>query len=279
MIESREHLLDVLSAEGVDRYSPDFYERHSQELTSAALELTGTIPREDDYRWGVIREWSSLKAANVLKENAMQAVYASTFPSYRHRYGRMENPESILHHARAIQNIRMVEELRTLFPDTFYLDFPSKDEDLTIAVNYQPTTRGKKGRDNFGITGCPEALHQFQTWAYFGHEQEFTHQLSNGWGYVGRIGFNFHLEDDVVVATLANIQGCDGCENLYGIFKKGASEFFTNLSRSMLTIIAEHVGDIHLRGFIRTHPTVPNLQLYNMVFRALKIPRRHKYMR
>lgn len=110
------------------------------------------------------------------------------------------------------------------------------------------------GRNSQQITGCPEALHQLRL---FSPERK----------YLGRIGFNIHLEQgDLPIMSITNMQGIPDGRSTY--MHLGINPFDILLDQAKG--ICQEMGVSAIRGIKNplVHP-----ELYNTVFKRHAIHR------
>ncbi|OGI10458.1 MAG: hypothetical protein A2Y40_08280 [Candidatus Margulisbacteria bacterium GWF2_35_9] len=183
-------------------------------------------------------------------ENALIAKYLSSYPSIRMNYGKLSTEWAIRQYARAFKNIELGAQIK--IPIESISDFQ---------IRFTQTDRINKGVNTHQVTGCPEALWQYQL---FEKKQ-----------YLGRIGFNLHEELGSVIVSIVNIQGAKGQKNKLVLAEKKLGNKFgvilINRLREKLTSIFKSQNLI-LRGGYFIRADVKPDALYHSTFRKTAVP-------
>jgi hypothetical protein len=174
-------------------------------------------------------------------ENGLRAVYASRRKGYRGRW--TDSPLSVqqlTQLSRALTNIRLSHKLiKGRKPLNIKGDY---------SLNFELTNSIMVGKDKRGVTGCPEAMCQLH--------------LTKSGKYLGRIGFNFHIEKVEIVISVANVQGAEGKKNELDEFKE---QFRENFGEFLIKKLMGTMGPKFIYRGIR--PNGNNMPLYTMSFR------------
>ena len=192
---------EIFDEEGISTQSslPPFI-RKPDRLINASEYLFGFLLSDGDPRWHLVEGYLDAKDRTRFRglhfECALRAIYLSEWPSYRNRYRSYPNEQNIRQLARAIINLAAFSELSNIMAEVL----SGTHEKLTI--EFARTNKISLGTDARGITGCPEALYQLRL---FRKEK-----------YMGRIGFNVHLEQGKAIFSIVNIQGIPNGKDLYG---------------------------------------------------------------
>jgi len=228
-------------------------------VVDTAYNLYGFLPADGDERWGWlaryvnVRENVGFKAINFA--NAWSsALYLSSTPSYRVGFVNSINPENNLQLSRALDNLSHYQELKHRFLATSG-DFSEFDFRFTRTdrLNHEPD----KERP---VTPCPEALYQVQLY----EDDE----------YLARAAFNVHLEGELAVLSVANIQGRPGGMDRNRRFRAnhGVSPF--NIAvRKVAAMARTEEPNYEVRGLL--NPLRGNTQLYWGVLQTEGIPHYH----
>ena len=122
------------------------------------------------------------------------------------------------------------------------------------ALNLERTNKITLGSDQRGVTGCPEALYQLQI--YMGE-------------YAGRIGFNFHLENNTQIISITNVQGVPGAKQMYDQFEEEYGERPHNYLIRYLQAFGEVApAEMLFRGWRNPKSENADPRFYNTLFRA-----------
>lgn len=171
--------------------------------TDAAFDLFGYLPADDDLRWSFISRYAEVRESMPIKrihfENAWGATYLSPVASYRSGYVTTINPENRLQLDRALDNLSFRPEIR----ERFEYALPGDDVDVRLRLTDALCTHAADGGGK-PETPCPEALYQLR--------------LYDDVGYLGRVGFNMHVELEAPVVSIVNIQGVPGGTERIGEF-------------------------------------------------------------
>jgi hypothetical protein len=232
-----------------------------EELIRECLSIFSFLFHENDPRWALVA--FELEASHrsetkpIHHEVALSAYYLSAQPSYRNQYGRFTTEANLLQLSRSVVNLWHWPEIRLSLGEILDSSSLMKECCRTRVVRTTRITRGKNA-DN--ITGCPEALYQLQ--------------LFYNEAYVGRIGFNLHVEGTKLVISIANIQGATGAKELHNKFR---NKYKTSVFNQLVKIIKQwelsltNQGlDVEVRGL--ENPKNGNSQLYQSVFENEGIP-------
>lgn len=242
--------LNILESEGISSltYNPGL--RMTNELINASEYLFGFMLSDSDPRWLIVSAYTKLSHFQPYHfENALTATYLSNKPSYRNEYSKWVSEANIRHLCRAIVNVGENQRLQSLFSNFL------QTQNYKIIGVRTGTTSIKKGKNQFGITGCPEALYQLQ--------------LFNFGQYIGRVGFNLHKEYFDPVLSITNLQGVPQGLELY-------NQFEVNSGIGPFNLLVQKVVDLgNLFGatvYGIKNPKI-NASLYNTVFKREGIQR------
>ncbi|MFA9288519.1 MAG: hypothetical protein ACEQSA_01425 [Weeksellaceae bacterium] len=186
-------------------------------------------------------------------ENALLAIYLSDKPSFRNRYSGFTSEENLRHLCRALHNLGSFHEIGEIFTESQNNEIGIEGIDMQLAVTHSVNL----GCNAQGITGCPEALYQLQM-QWDGH-------------YIGRIGFNTHLENDKRIISVTNIQGIPSenlqaaglsYENFHDSYGAGPHNMLLRRLKTFSTIDPS----IELRG-LRNPKHKESSAFYNTVFK------------
>lgn len=184
----------ILDREGIQsKVTHKYYD-----MIDASIKLFQFVLSDTDPRRRIASHYLSMQTKNkdgLTFENALLAQYLSDFPSMRSRYSKYFDNQSITHLARALKNMEIGEQ---------FLNYEENEGEYRFS--FKRTNKLTKGTDGFGVTGCPEAVWQFQ--------------LFQKRKYLGRIGFNFHVENNSIIVSLVNIQGAKNVKTELNNFKK-----------------------------------------------------------
>jgi len=249
---SGDGLAAVLMEEGLQPCVVDFL--RDNRLVNLALHTFGVVLDQGDPRWWLIAAMGRLTSFRPQHmENALTATYASSRPSYRQEYGKWRREPNLRQLVRAVQNVGYWSELQRsggIFETGG--GWPKGYQQLL-----RRTHRIAKGADASGVTGCPEALYQFQLWS--------------GNRYLGRIGFNRHWEGKVPVLTIANIQGVPGASSDYSrLYRSMKVHPFNQLVRELISVAGLCGGVV--RGISPPPSEKANDAVYRKVFQEEMVP-------
>ncbi len=225
---------------------------HLTKLHDASIFLFRHILHDEDPRWRIAAKYAGLKENRDFKpinlENALLATYASKLHGRRGKFSVYSTLEELTQLSRALMNF----ELGTRYIKALSLQQPLKEVD-GYSLQFERTKSISRGADKRGVTGCPEALWQLQ--------------LYKGQTYVGRIGFNFHVENGSVIVTIPNIQGArNRFEEQEEFRKKSGSRFGEFLCQQL----KETLGDSFIFNGVKGRRA--NKVIYTMSFRKSKVP-------
>ena len=228
-------------------------------VTDAAFELFGYMPRDGDMRWGFLENYSWVKEQVGFTPqhfaNARRATYLSNEESHIEGFVTTAAPKNMLQGNRALDNIVTHDRL----DDLFELTKRKGDPTVVFRITDRLTTDPAEAYNP--ITPCPEALHQLQ--------------LFDDEGYLARVGINAHYEDDVMVISIANIQGVPGGVNRNrGFCDQYGKMPFNFLVERVKSISNASPINTETRGVI--NPSGGNSRLYQSVFSATEIPMFHR---
>ncbi|MDD3160009.1 MAG: hypothetical protein PHQ98_03510 [Candidatus ainarchaeum sp.] len=216
------------------------------ELHDASIFLFKQIMPPDDVRWRLATEYATLKKefhiSPINLENGMRAKYGSKSQgSNKERGASITGVLHVRQLARALKNIELGHKfLNTREPIRLY--------DSKYSIKFENTKSIEKKHDSRGVSGCPEALWQLQLYE------------SNK--YLGRIGFNFHMEGEKVIVTVSNVQGAEHSKQRLDSFKL---EFKSNFGNFLITKLQQMLGpNFVYRGVV---PSEINQTQYRMSFR------------
>lgn len=222
------------------------------ELHEASLFLFQHILHPEDFRWHIVQKYASLVRKGYIRgptlENALQAKYLSTNDSHRNLYSKFVSEENQAQLIRSLHNIEL---------GNIYEQIINKNLDLfpDYNVKYMKTKNTTRTKDASNITGCPEALWQLQ--------------LFEGKNYIGRIGFNFHIEFGKIIISIVNIQGASNQKLAQELFRsKYKQDFATALTKMLVGKFDENV--VEFRGL----KSEKNRPLYEMTLRKSGIRKR-----
>lgn len=205
----------------------------------------GFVPHEQDPHWSIIVPLTDVPVG--VRNAALQANYAGDPYSHRHEFGRIKGEEAFRQHCRAAVNVTQIPTLREAFASAQQPDAP-----LTWHLNQ---TRRVNGVLNVkGITPCPEAVHQVR-------------MFDDAGLYIGRVGFNIHLEAETPIVTIANIQGVPGKGPAYDHLRRqtGSDPFVDTLQFARETMQSV-LPDPDFRAVIPSKATRPDF--YKRIFRC-----------
>ncbi|HLC92694.1 MAG TPA: hypothetical protein VJH23_03230 [archaeon] len=247
-----DHVIDAtLQREGVLHAQKE--KTNLSELHDSSIFLFKYILDRKDPRWSLASAHAGMKKKRVFEpinmENALLAAYASHYKGERGKFSVFNSLEHITQLARALKNIEI--GFARVMPLREKMRLKNGYE-----IQFERTRSIQRGKDKRGVTGCPEALWQLQ--------------LYHDGGYLGRIGFNFHVEENRPVVTVANVQGVGkefGKHNeVLGIKR----EFGTDLGGLLCGKLKEIMGqEFEYRGVMNREQ---NVVQYAMAFRRGKIP-------
>lgn len=199
-------LVEILESEGLILTEPAYWLEKSPFALNKSIDFFKHILDDNDSRWAIVlafeeaREQSKFSKMNF--ENALQAVYLSRVPSYRNEYSRFTREPNLRQLCRAIQNVACWPDLKQSYQQIHYpTPFPESPE-----VFLAKTNKLTLGTDSRSVTGCPEALYQLQMF-----DDDY---------FVGRIGFNVHVEGETPIISIANIQGIPDGKELYDYWEE-----------------------------------------------------------
>ncbi len=225
------------------------------DLHGASIYLFKFILAKSDPRWRLASAYADLKKGVRMEplnmENAMLATYASDYSGHRGKYSVYNSLEQVTQLSRAIKNIEMGSERARIFRERVTLK-------NGYELQFERTRSIQRGKDSRGVTGCPEALWQLQ--------------LYHNGNYLGRVGFNFHMEKDSAehnIVTIANVQGVGGEFGRHRDVLKIKEVFRTDLGGLLCRKLTEILGDeFEYRGVLNKEQ---NVVQYAMAFRRAKI--------
>lgn len=183
---------------GIQNPMPPFIWK-SDRLINASKYLFRFLLSDEDPRWRLVYSYLDAQDRSRFKplhsECALGAIYLSRQPSHRNRYSSYPNEQNIRQLARAINNLAAFPELGDIMSRVL------SGVNGELGIEFARTNKISLGTDARGITGCPEALYQLR--------------LFGGKKYMGRIGFNVHLEQHQAIFSIANVQGIPNGKELY----------------------------------------------------------------
>jgi hypothetical protein len=245
-------LNQLLDIEGVDREPIQNATR--TELDRLSIHNFRILMNDEDPRWRLVYKMHRLKSEGALEgaylEHALRADYLSNHPSIRRGFARYIDEITIPQLARALANLEIGNLVKPQFEkvlssSTFY---NCNYEVGRIGANHKP--------DDRGIMGCQEGVWQLQIFETFNYNK-----------FLGRIGFNFHMENGSPIISITNIQGASNAKEANELFVSinghGFGEFLINSLRLQLG------ESFTLRG-VQGRPE--NKALYNSVFRNANVP-------
>jgi hypothetical protein len=247
--EMIDNLLDI---EGVDKEAPDEVTRSRfDQLSKKHFRI---ILEEEDPRWRLVYKMARLEKENIFKgehfEHALRADYLSQYQSIRRGWSRYIDQVTITQLARALANIEIGNEVSPLFNNLTYFNglYEEIYEPSRIGVGHKPDERG--------VTGSQEALWQLLLMS----------KLFTGETYLGRIGFNFHIENHKRIVSISNIQGSHNKEKIE-VFENVA---YRSFSESLIFTLKQKLGQqgYEYRG---VKGRKENPALYSVVFKKLGI--------
>ncbi|MEK7166203.1 MAG: hypothetical protein AAB874_05350 [Patescibacteria group bacterium] len=253
---SDQYYYEIVRQEGLDLL--DFSGMQlDKDLAEACSTLFHFIPEDaGDPRLNIAYYYNQLhelegRNLKFYFHNALIAIYISLHHSQRDGYPSTYSEVNIRQLCRAFNNLLFTYILHENFSSISHGD---------IELKFVRTANVGSGSDQFGVTGCPEAINQLQVWE------------NNG--YIGRIGFNFHKEnlydERVNVISITNIQGVPKYRYPQFISHFGISPFTLALQTLVHTvpqIDSSHTWDF--RGL--ANPARGNQNLYLSEFAAAGI--------
>ncbi len=230
------------------------------DISEAARILFSFIPPvPNDPRWLLAQKFSQLRDMEGRKpgfalHNGLMSIYLSKNISYRDGFASTLSEPNIRQHCRAMWNMEFARKL----------EMSNRQQRLQISnefyLRYARTESVQRGKDEKGVTGCPESLSQVQAF-YEGN-------------YIGRVGFNAHIEGSSTIISIVNMQGVPGVD--YREFQDQAQiPIFNTLVKAVSTLSETLDGTnyIELRGL--KNPKNGDSRLYNSVLKREKIDRYH----
>lgn len=226
----------------------------------AAFGLYGFLPEDQDPRWEFLARYASLQDSADFKRinfaNAYGATYLSATASYRSGFVTTHNLENGLQLDRALDNLEHIREVSERFEassDGF------DDFDLRLVLTDRLTSDPTQPRQP--VTPCPEALFQVR--------------LRTA-AYLGRVGFNMHIEQGESIMSIVNVQGVPGgaVENRRFHAAHGIGPFNLLVQRA-LAIAVQNQPDYEVRGLL--NPEKGNSQLYWGVFSEEGVEMHHAH--
>ncbi len=220
------------------------------EVVDTAFGLYGFLPDDQDPRWSFLARYTGAKNGigfgRMNFANAWGATYLSETTSYRSGFVTTVNPENSLQLERALDNLVHIGDVidRFTLSDHGYEPF-----DMRLSLTDRLTNDPTQPRQD--VTPCPEALFQIQL-----HVPD---------GYLARVGFNLHFEDDASVMSIVNVQGTPGGVKRNAEFEatNGVNPFNLLVRRAIAVAAAEDPA-YEVRGLV--NPQKGNSQLYWGVF-------------
>ncbi len=241
------HLL--LDIEGVDQGQTVSADR--SELDRLSLKHFRSILEKNDPRWRLVYQMDRLTKEGVLikKElaHAIKADYLSDHPSIRRGWSRYTDHVTIAQLSRALANVEIGHQLEPQLQNLLPL---SKMYDCQYVA-------GDVLENERGVTGCQEALWQLQLFEDFMPDKD----------YLGRIGFNFHIENNQRVVSITNIQGASNSQEGQELFVELAGHGFADF---LVNILQRRLGNEFIYRGVGNRPD--NKVLYKSTFRHAKIP-------
>lgn len=221
-------------------------------LHTASIFLFRHILHAEDPRWRIAVKYAELKENRDFKpinlENALLATYASRVAGRRGKFSVYGTLEELTQLSRALMNF----ELGTRYIKALGIRQSLKQAE-GYSVQFEKTKSISRGADKSGVTGCPEALWQLQ--------------LYKGQTYLGRIGFNFHVQSGPVIVTIANVQGArNRLEQLEEFREKSGSRF----GEFLCLQLKEALGDGFIFSGVKGRRA--NKVIYTMSFRKSRVP-------
>jgi len=222
-------------------------EANLSQVHDASIYLFKQIVDRKDPRHRLAKKYAHIKRKVNFKpinfENGMRASYASRSKGGNKPYG--FSITGILHVRQLVRTLVNIEVGHRLIWRKKPIAFGNRE------LVFERTKSLVKKRSAKGVTGCPEAMWQLQ--------------LFDKKRYVGRIGFNFHVEDGKRVVTIANVQGGIGAKELQENLKQ---EIGSNFGEFLISHLQKTLGpDFIYRGMF---PKGDNITLYRMSFRKAK---------
>ncbi len=225
-------------------------------VIDTAFNVYGYLPDDGDERWEFLAEYAEVKARVPFKpvnfDNAWGATYLSEEPSHRTGYVTTVSPENRLQLERALDNLDSIPDVKRRFEASGQIyDATTMQYTVTDRLTTDPT------KPIPAVTPCPEALHQIR--------------LYDEDGYLARVGFNVHDEDEEPVVSIVNIQGTPGSKERNANFKKehGIAPYNALVQRVIAMTVADD-AQLDLRGMI--NPERGNARLYWGVLDQENIP-------
>ena len=243
------------SQEADPRLVPSWLQKDAR-ILDQAFNLFGFVPEDDDERWPFLARYADVKEARNFKpinfENARRATYLSDEKSFSTGFVTTLTWPNPLQLDRALDNLSCREfALGVCEQHIASLDDSGLEYALTDAIITHPHEEKR------AVTPCPEALHQLR--------------LNDEDGYLARIGFNMHFEDEVMIVSIANIQGVpDGAARNARFREQRSISPFNYLVRNLRDALGIQDIPIEIRGVL--DPKRGNSQLYWGVFTAEGIP-------
>ncbi len=245
-----DNLLDI---EGVDKEAPE--EVNRSRFDQLSKKHFRVLLDKEDPRWRLVYKMARLEKEGILKgehfEHGLRADYLSEHQSIRRGFSRYTDHITITQLARTLANIEIGNEVAKLLNESVYMNNLYK----TI---YEPSMIGFRHQvDERGVTGSQETLWQFL----------LLENSSESENCLGRIGFNFHIENGKRIISISNIQGAHYPEGLK-IFEEYAHK---NFAEFLVSKLQKTLGDEYKYRGVRGRPENP--PLYTMTFRKMGIPR------
>lgn len=254
-IENREQsgdsmLNNLLDIEGVE--VDPLVSTNRSELDQLCINTFRTLLESKDPRWRLAYKMQRLKKEGILEdsqlEHALRSDYLSDHPSIRRGFGRYIDQVTIPQLARALANIEIGNAVKprfeTMFPANDFYECRYK----TGSIFTDKETK---------VTGCHEAVWQLQLFEIFTKKPQ----------YLGRVGFNFHWENDNKILSIANIQGASNSQEAQELFEEingqGFNDFLVNLLQLKL-------GDEFVIRGVEGRPE--NKGMYKSTFKHANIP-------
>jgi hypothetical protein len=171
----------------------------TEDLINSAEKLFGFLPNDNDERWQIASIYNTANKKHeiipVNLENGLLAIYLSNQVSFRNAIMAYTHEPNIRQLTRAVVNLNNFDFLKEKFKNV------NNNLINDFSIEFALTNHIKKGVDERGITGCPEALYQLR--------------LFDEKKYIARIGFNVHMEEKNKIISIVNIQGVPGKIQLY----------------------------------------------------------------
>ena len=157
VIRTSKEFTNILKNEGTTRHK---YLANLSELHDASIFLFKQILPLKDPRWHLAQKYADLMKKNNFQdinlENGMRANYASRSKGRNKAFGQAVTfTPQVRQLARTLKNIEIGMKL-------IYRRPAVKHRQFTLV--FERTNSIMKEADSKGVTGCPEALWQFQLW-------------------------------------------------------------------------------------------------------------------